>query len=110
VFVPATQESVPSHPATAPTLAGGDFLLPPSPLADEPGQPWFAFLFGAFNHRWHQWAQLVAHAVERFLPAHCRHDPELTRRAQLIARLGFLVAVFGSMSALFCLLIVHYWG
>ena len=48
--------------------------------------------------------------AERFLPPQCLLDPELSRRGRLIARFGFLGAVFGSLFALFYLLIGHLWG
>lgn len=50
---------------------------------------------------------LLDKATNRFVPASCKDDPERGRRARLICRFGHLGAIFGSVYALFYLLIGH---
>jgi len=59
---------------------------------------------------WRHGLRQLANLAERFLPPSCLADLELTRRARLIARFGLLGAMFGSLFALFYLLIGHAWG
>lgn len=48
--------------------------------------------------------------VEGFVPAACASDPNLARRARLVAHFGVQGAIFGPAYAIFYLLIGHYWG
>jgi signal transduction histidine kinase len=48
--------------------------------------------------------------ADRFLPAECADDPELTRRGRLVIRFGFLGFISGLLFAAFYLFIGHYWG
>jgi signal transduction histidine kinase len=52
----------------------------------------------------------IANAAERFVPVICLQDLELSRRARMTARFGFLGAIFGSAFALFYVLIGHELG
>ncbi|MEP6671229.1 MAG: hypothetical protein ABJF10_18855 [Chthoniobacter sp.] len=50
------------------------------------------------------------HAIERFIPESCRHDPDLARRARLIAHFGVQGTIFGAVYAIFYGLIGHFNG
>lgn len=47
---------------------------------------------------------------ESFVPDFVRHDEEKLRRCRLHIRFGWLGSIFGSLYALFYLLIGHWWG
>jgi len=49
-------------------------------------------------------------AIDRFVPEDCRHDPDLERRARLIAHFGVQGALFGAVYAVFYILIGHTGG
>jgi len=50
------------------------------------------------------------HAIGRFIPDCCRHDPELARRARLIAHFGIQGTIFGAIYAIFYSFIGHFHG
>jgi len=50
------------------------------------------------------------HYVESFVPAACARDPDLARRARLVAHFGVQGSIFGPAYAIFYVLIGHHWG
>lgn len=59
---------------------------------------------------WTQILTLLIAGAERFVPESCLRNPELSRRARLVARFGILGAIFGSAFGLFYAVAGHYWG
>ena len=53
---------------------------------------------------------MIDAGAERFVPESCLRNPELSRRARLVARFGVLGALFGSAFGLFYAIAGHYWG
>ncbi len=105
----AANEIVPPKQAALTALTESDFFLRPGPAAAE-NPSWLAVNVQKLGQTCRSLLRLVAHAAERFVPPQCLSDFELTRRARLVARFGFLGAVFGSLFALFYFLIGHSWG
>lgn len=105
----AANEVAPPKQAALTALTESDFFLRPGPAAAEDPTA-LGTIVRKLGQVWRRGLRLVAHAAERFLPPTFLEDHELTRRARLVARFGFLGAVFGSVFALFYFLIGHYWG
>ena len=77
----------------------------PAPLPTEQGSPG-----GRVFERLARGTRRVLTSLDFPLPGECQTDPELMRRARLISRFGTLGAIFGTLYALFYLLIGHRWG
>lgn len=48
--------------------------------------------------------------IESFVPPSCARDPDLARRARLVAHFGVQGSIFGPAYAIFYFLIGHHWG
>ena len=57
-----------------------------------------------------KWRRKANKLIDQFLFDDWLADPELTRRARLIVRFGFLGVAFGTLYAAFYLEIRHFWG
>ena len=94
----------------SPVLKESDFFLRSRSVGGEMSAPWFRQLLQCPGRLWRTVLWRVANLAELFLPAECQHDPELARRARLVARFGILGAVFGAFFGLFYGVIGHFWG
>lgn len=103
----ASNQAGPLNPASASTLTGSEFFLGQSPVGRESGLSSPVASLGQWDQIWRNSLRLVANVAERFVPSHCLDDLELSRRARLTARFGFLGTIFGSIFALFYLTIGH---
>lgn len=103
----ASNKAAPAIPVATPTLSDSDFFLPPESADPQPGLASARHLLHALSRFCRHALREIANAAERFVPPACRQDVELTRRARLIARFGFLGAVSGAFFALFYVLIGH---
>ena len=108
----AVQENkiVPPSSVTAPKLVESDFFLRPDVADAEQGAAWHKRILIGLDQLWRAALRQIASTAERFLPVACQNDPELTRRARLVARFGILGVVFGAVFGLFYGLIGHFWG
>ena len=103
-------KTIPLMEGESPVLKESDFFLRSRSLGGEMSTPWFRQLLQCPGRLWRTVLWRVASLAELFLPAECQHDPELTRRARLVARFGILGAVFGAFFGLFYGVIGHFWG
>ena len=112
ITVSAADENkiVPPNPAAMPAPAESDFFLRPSVADAEQGASWHKRILIGLDQLWRAALRQIANTAERFLPAACQNDTELTRRARLVARFGILGVVFGAVFALFYGLTGHFWG
>ena len=90
-------------------LPESDFFLRPDGRRCAGASRWGRVLYGA-QTLWGQALLKIGATAERFIPESCLRDPELSRRARLVARFGILGAIFGSAFGLFYALVGHYWG
>ena len=102
------KEVAPSPPPTG--QVAGDFFLRPDLSAAEQGCAAHKRFFTGVDQIWRFLLRQLADTAERFIPEECLQQPELTRRARLVARFGILGAVFGFLFGLFYLLVGHMWG
>jgi signal transduction histidine kinase len=90
-------------------LPESDFFLRPEGSRFAGSSRWGRLLHRALK-LWARTLLKIGATAEQFVPASCLPDPELSRRARLVARFGILGAIFGSAFGLFYALVGHYWG
>jgi signal transduction histidine kinase len=93
----------------SPRPGESDFFLRPERAAgptDAPARGGFARLASL----WRSVLRYIGETAERFIPAACLADAELSRRARLVARFGVLGVIFGGIFALFYAAVGHWWG
>lgn len=107
--MPANNESQTTFQTAVFRLPESDFFLRPEGRSFAGSSRWGRLLHGA-QILWDQALLKIGATAERFIPESCLRDPELSRRARLVARFGILGAIFGSVFGLFYALVGHYWG
>ena len=98
------------RPSPAPAPVESDFFLRPNVADAEQDASVFKRILIGLDRLWRFALRQIAETAERFIPAECLQDTELTRRARLVARFGILGMVFGSVFILFYGLLGHGWG
>lgn len=95
--------------SAAPKLTESDFFLRPGEMTDN-AAPGSVQLPRAAREFWRGLLRQIGETGERFIPTECQQDPELTRRARLVARFGILGAIFGAVFGAFYAAVGHFWG
>lgn len=93
----------------SPRPGESDFFLRPEPAtsaADLNSRGGLARLAAL----WRSGLRHIGETAERYIPAACLADAELSRRARLVARFGVLGVIFGALFALFYAAVGHWWG
>jgi len=110
VSASASNKAVPLNPAGVSALADSDFFVRSTAGGAELYPSSSRLLLRRLNQFSRNALTAIANAAERFVPPHCLNDLELSRRARMTARFGFLGAVFGLLFALFYVVIGHQQG
>jgi len=102
-------ENSPPHSAAVSKFVESDFFLRPGRLTISAATG-VGGLLQIPERVFHFLLRQIGEMAERFIPRPCQQNPELNRRARLVARFGILGALFGACFGLFYALVGHVWG